>query len=209
MEHTSGTPHRTVRPAGPGDVDAIVATLTSAFFADPLWGPAFPDATRRAAQAGALWRLFTSSAQRYPWTFVTDHAEAVALWLPPGGTELTDAEDAGYEAFLTATTDRETATGIIAIGDALEHAHPAEPHFYLSLLATHDDHRGAGLGMGLLRENLARIDALRAPAYLESSNPANIGRYASVGFVPRQEIGMPAGQIVTTMWREAAGPTAA
>lgn len=55
--------------------------------------------------------------------------------------------------------------------------------------------------MGLLRENLARIDALGMPAYLESSNPTNNDRYESVGFAPQQELVMPSGQVVTTMWR--------
>lgn len=55
--------------------------------------------------------------------------------------------------------------------------------------------------MRLLAATLSRIDGLGAPAYLESTNPANDKRYQSVGFEPRGEIVMPAGQIVTTMWR--------
>jgi hypothetical protein len=50
---------------------------------------------------------------------------------------------------------------------------------------------------------LARIDALGAAAYLESTNPANNGRYHSAGFAPRAEITMPTGHVVTTMWRPA------
>ena len=39
-------------------------------------------------------------------------------------------------------------------------AHPrAEPHYYLSLLGTHPDHRGKGIGMALLEHDLALIDA--------------------------------------------------
>jgi hypothetical protein len=42
------------------------------------------------------------------------------------------------------------------------------------------------------------------PAYLESSNPANNGRYASVGFEPHGEFSYPGGgPVVTTMWRPA------
>jgi predicted GNAT family acetyltransferase len=77
------------------------------------------------------------------------------------------------------------------------------PHYYLSLLGTHDDHRGKGTGMALLRENLARIDAEGAPAYLESTNPANLARYESVGFVRLGEFAAPeGGPTVTTMWRD-------
>jgi len=39
--------------------------------------------------------------------------------------------------------------------------------------------------MRLLAATLSRVDALGAPAYLESTNPANDKRYQSVGFEPR------------------------
>jgi hypothetical protein len=57
--------------------------------------------------------------------------------------------------------------------------------------------------MALLADNLARIDAEGAPAYLESTNPANLDRYRSAGFVDRDEFALgDAGPVVTTMWRE-------
>ncbi|GAA5022563.1 hypothetical protein GCM10025734_78900 [Kitasatospora paranensis] len=79
---TSGYRPVPARAAGPGDLDAIVGTLTTAFFHDPLWGPAFPDEEHRAEQAAAMWRLYATSALRYPWSQVTDHAESVAIWIP-------------------------------------------------------------------------------------------------------------------------------
>jgi len=191
-----------LRVAGPADVDPIVATLTSAFFDDPLWGPAFPDRQQRAAQAAQLWRLFASSAQRYPWSLVTPNVEAVALWIPPGGHELTEADEAGLESFLVDLVGTEAAGGILALFEQFEAARPDEPHFYLSLLGTHSHHRGRGLGMALLRASLDRIDALGVPAYLESSNPANDARYAGVGFAPIGSFQAAGGQIVTTMWRD-------
>ncbi|MEX1079093.1 MAG: GNAT family N-acetyltransferase [Homoserinimonas sp.] len=184
------------------DVDGVVDTVTSAFLDDPLWSPVFPDAVRRAVQFSAFWRLSVTSALRYPWTLSTENLESVAVWIPPEGEELTDAEADGLAAFLVELVGREGADEVLAIYDRFEAARPAEPHFYLSLFATHEAHRGQGLGMGLLRENLARIDALGAPAYLESSNPANNARYAGVGFRPVGDITTPGGQIVTTMWRD-------
>jgi hypothetical protein len=57
--------------------------------------------------------------------------------------------------------------------------------------------------MGLLAANLARIDAVNMPAYLESTNPGNIQRYESVGFEVFETFGLPDdGPTVTTMWRE-------
>ncbi|MFE9809247.1 hypothetical protein [Streptomyces sp. NPDC005548] len=89
------------RAATPADIDAMVATLTTAFFDDPLWGPAFPDASQRAAQAAAMWRLHVTSALRYPWTLVTPGVESTAVWIPPGGVERTAPEEEGLEELLT------------------------------------------------------------------------------------------------------------
>jgi GNAT superfamily N-acetyltransferase len=191
------------RTATPADTEAIVDTLTTAFFHDPLWGPAFPDEQQRPVQAAAMWRLYVTSALRYPWTLVTPEAEAAAVWIPPGGTELTDQEEDDLPNLLTQAAGADVAKAILTIYAQLEAAHPQEPCFYLTLLGVHEDHRGKGLGMGLLAESLARIDALGAPAYLESSNPANVARYQSVGFTARDEIAIATGHIVTTMWRPA------
>jgi ribosomal protein S18 acetylase RimI-like enzyme len=86
-----------------------------------------------------------------------------------------------------------------------EQAHPRDqPHYYLSLLATHPACAGRGLGMSLLAESLARIDLEHSPAYLESSNPANNHRYERYGFERTREFFPPGSATpVTTMWREA------
>jgi GNAT superfamily N-acetyltransferase len=79
-----------------------------------------------------------------------------------------------------------------------------EPHYYLTLLGTHPDRRGHGIGMRLLAHNLALIDSEHMPAYLESTNPANDERYKGVGFEPIGEFSHPGGgPIVTSMWRRA------
>jgi len=83
--------------------------------------------------------------------------------------------------------------------------HPcAEPHYYLSLLGTHDDFREKGLGMALLAENLSLVDEEHLPFYLESTNPGNLPRYGSMGFNKVGGFTLPAGgPTVDTMWREA------
>ena len=95
------------------------------------------------------------------------------------------------------------AAEVLTLFERLEQTHPDEPpHYYLSLLGTHPDHRGKGVGMALLAENLARIDAKGMPVYLESSNPANVPRYERQGFVRVGEFLRPDGQLtVSTMWR--------
>ena len=201
---TANPTPRTARAATADDVDAAVDTITTAFFHDPLWGPAFPDVEHRAEQASAFWRVFVTSSLRFPWTRVTPKVESVAVWIPPGADELTDEEAGRLEPLLVRTTGRAVADDILGLFEQFEAVRPSEPHFYLSLLATHTDHRGAGLGIGLLRDSLAQIDALGVPAYLESCNPANDARYQAEGFVPRTSFVTPTGHTVTTMWRPAA-----
>jgi ribosomal protein S18 acetylase RimI-like enzyme len=61
--------------------------------------------------------------------------------------------------------------------------HPAEPHWYLPMIGVDPAHQGRGYGSALLRHGLHQCDEDRVPAYLESSNPANVPLYARHGFV--------------------------
>lgn len=105
----------------------------------------------------------------------------------------------GPEELLAQAADTDVAEAILAIYDQMEATHSAEPPFHLTLLGVHDGHRGKGLGMGLRAESLARLDALGAFAYLESSNPANIARYGKRGFIPLDTTTLATEHVVTTM----------
>jgi GNAT superfamily N-acetyltransferase len=187
-----------VRLASEHDLDGITATLTAAFEADPLWSWAFPH-----KGLAELWRLFVSSALRYPWVWVAGDYAAASVWIPPGGIELTEAEEASLAPRLDELVGSR-ASEVLSLFERLDRTHPDEPpHYYLSLLGTHPDHRGKGMGMGLLAENLAILDSEGMPAYLESSNPENDPRYERLGFVRAGEFQRPDGGLTcSTMWRE-------
>ena len=190
------------RIATEDDLDGIIETLALAFEADPLWSWAFPD---REAQA-SWWGLLAASALRYPWTWVAGDFAAVSVWIPPGGVELTAAEESQVVP-LIAGLSGDRAPEVLELLESFDSNHPAEPpHFYLSLLGTNPRHRGEGLGMALLAENLAAIDIEAAPAYLESSNAANDFRYEGCGFRRIGGFDRPDGQTTAaTMWREPSG----
>jgi hypothetical protein len=86
-----------VRVATYRDLDAVTATLTAAFEADPLWSWAFPERDGLAA----WWRLMIRSALRYPWVWIAHDYAAASLWIPPAGIELTEEEEALVEPMLT------------------------------------------------------------------------------------------------------------
>ncbi len=186
------------------DCARVAETITAAFHNDPVWGWAFPDPEQRPAQLTIWWRFFITSALRYQWVWITEGCEAAAVWIPPGGTELAAADEERAGPLLAELLGDWSETVYHAL-ERFESAHPRhEPHFYLSLLGSHPDHRGRGIGMALLADNLARIDAEHMPAYLESSNPANNARYERAGFMPHGQFAVTdGGPVVTTMWRSA------
>jgi GNAT superfamily N-acetyltransferase len=193
-----------VRRASATDIDSVTSIVTPAFERDPLWAHAMALPDGGTAHHGEFWRLFIEGSLRYPWTWLTGGGEATSVWIPPDGTEMTPDQEERL-ADLAANLLGPTAGAYQELLSRFEAAHPrAEPHYYLSLLATHPDHRGKGIGMRLLAHGLAQIDAEHLPAYLESTNPANNRRYASVGFEPHGEFCYPGGgPVVTTMWRPA------
>jgi GNAT superfamily N-acetyltransferase len=191
------------RLANTADAGAIVATLSGAFEADPIWNWAFPDRSRRPTQYETWFGLFVESAIPNGWVWTLDQG-AVSVWTPPGKSELSEEATAKLEPFLTHELGGH-AESVLQLLERFESAGPKNRDFYyLSWLGTHPDHRGHGLGMDLLAANLARVDAEGMPAYLESTNPANNARYERLGFKPRAEFSTPDGQhTVTTMWRQA------
>ncbi len=79
--------------------------------------------------------------------------------------------------------------------------HPHEPHWYLAVLGVDVSRQGKGLGSLLMKHTLARVDAERMPAYLESSNPRNIPFYETHGFEVIGRIQSGATPVVTPMLR--------
>ncbi len=180
------------------EASRVIDVVSEAFLNDPTWSWAFPDPAARRS----WWTFCIQEAFRYPWTFKTEGYETVSVWIPPDGTELSYEAELGVPGRLIDLVGSRAAE----VGDLLDRfarAHPRhEPHYYLSLLATKNEHRGQGLGIALLQENLARIDVEHMPAYLESSNPNNNHRYESVGFVAVTTFQAPGdGPTVTGMWR--------
>ena len=192
------------RSATWADLPAVTETISLAFHDDPTWSWAFPDPLRRQEQYAVFWRFLIAGALRYPWVRLTEGCQAAAVWIPPGGTEVVPEDEAQIVPLLEELVGAR-AGAVVELLEQFEAAHPRdEPHYFLSLLGTHPSHVGRGIGMGLLGENLARIDQERMPAYLESSNPANNHRYEKYGFEKIGEFQPRGGNTpVTTMWRDA------
>ena len=193
------------RRAGARDQEAVTDTLAGAFRSDPAWSWVFSDASTRNDYLKEIFSILVHSAIPLGWVWLTAQAEAATVWIPPGKAELTEGDTARLDRTVCQLPN-DVALRVQHLFDTFSRHRPTSPdHCYLSLFGTHPDHRGHGIGMQLLQENLEQVDALGAPAHLESTNPANLLRYRSVGFADTGTFTLSDGTPVTTMWRESPG----
>jgi GNAT superfamily N-acetyltransferase len=190
--------------ATPQDAAAVVETITLAFHDDPVWSWAFPDAGRRAGHYREWWALGVASSIAQGAVWMTDPAAAAtAVWVPPGGSELLPEDEPRVEPMLREQLGDAQTDEVLELLRRFDAHHPDERFHYLSLLATHPDHRGRGLGIGLLAARLAELDTLGEPSLLESSNPVNNTRYARLGYRQIDEFHAPSGgPPIAVMWRD-------
>lgn len=191
------------RDAARKDLPLVAACLASAFYEDPLWGRwTFPDHSRRRRDLLPFMTLQAELSAAHGWIAITAKSESVAIWTPPGASYGSPEQ----EPLISELLDRlfgARAPAIQRLFRQFEQHVPPGPFYHLEWWATHRDHSGQGLGAALITENLARVDAEHLPSYLESTNPANLPRYESLGFRKIDEFAPSGGPTVTTMWREA------
>jgi ribosomal protein S18 acetylase RimI-like enzyme len=199
------TEQRIVRQVRRGEVDAAAATLARAFDEDPVMRWMFGDA---ATLRAGLPRMFGTMIRRF---HLHHHATelvagaggplGVATWDPPGRWRTPWWRTVwAVPSLLRAMQGRvEAGQAVISAIDAV---HPDEPHWYLAYLGTEPTAQRQGIGGRLLRSRLAVCDAEAMPAYLESSNEANVPYYRSFGFEVTREIVVPdGGPTLWAMWR--------
>jgi GNAT superfamily N-acetyltransferase len=192
------------RVADETDVDAVADTLRGAFLDDPVWGPALELPSGSTAHLDPFWRIYVRGGLRLSGVYLTGAAAAISIWTPPGSSELSPEQEGELDALIAEYFPPDVAAPLLELYDRIDAAHPHDrEHAYLGLLATNPASRGLGLGQQLLAENLADLDARGVPAYLESTNPANLHRYRRAGFEPFGTFSAVLDDaVVTTMWRE-------
>jgi ribosomal protein S18 acetylase RimI-like enzyme len=202
LRHTSLVAHS----AQEQEIPRVIEILADSFYCDPTWSWAFPDPGRRRTQLTRWWGLYLRGARVNKDTvWVSENLEAASVWFAPGAHEFTPEQEALVEPLFVELVGTEQAGRIMALMGGFEEMRPkTQPHYYLSFLGTHTDHRGHGIGFSLLADNLAWVDTMNMPAYLEASNPANVALYQRYGFERVGEFTVPDGPTLITMWRPAA-----
>ena len=168
-----------VRRATPADTAAVVAVVAAAFADYPHWVWVEADPVVRATAVRAFYGADLPPMVALGETDVVEHdgrVAAAAVWCR--SADLAGDWGAGALGVLAPPLAARLAT---ALGLMQRHV-PAEPHWYLDVLAVDPARQGAGLGTRAVSAGLARADAEGAPCYLETARSANLPLYHRLGF---------------------------
>lgn len=185
------------------DAPTVTRILVDAFHDDPMWGAwAFPDPRARLRHRETVFRLLVEGALRYPWVWLAADDAATALWIPPGGNELSPAQEQQIDSVLRESLGTRASVVLHAF-EMFAEARPSEPHYYLTLLGTDPAYGGRGIGRRLLSANLRQVDAEGAAAYLEAADEL-VPLYERHGFRVLSRFDLNDGPTVNCMWSEPA-----
>lgn len=194
-------------------LEPVAQTIAVAFAADPVWNWLLGQPGASDGEGGlALARALVADTSPADETHGFRHHGAVALWRAPHDPDRPAAWKADRAApFLRAFAEwAGDRLGVIGeFSAALIAARPAEPHWYLSILATEPERQGQGLGSRLLSVMVDRSDRTGVPIYLESSNPRNHALYHRHGFVDGDEISAAGSPPVLAFYRRSRPHSAA
>jgi GNAT superfamily N-acetyltransferase len=175
-----------VRVAEPGDLARIVRTATRAFADDPVLRWFFPSEAEYAAAAPAAFERVGGDSIALGCAYVTADVVAAGMYFPPGRPEVQRDAPVGSGQIPADLAERFAAFGTLKD----EHT-PAEPHWYLGVLATHPDWQRQGLGAAIVAPVADRCRAEGLPLYLETETVANVAYYRHLGFEVRSEWDVP------------------
>lgn len=207
-----GTPEIAVRSATADDAVVVAGIFSRAFRDDPTWSVFLPRPEDRPA---GLRRYYQRAVRRRPER--VDVAEAdgrivgALLWTPPEEERRRRPAAAAGRLFSTAASRlrglfSERARRGVRHARAIASFRPAEPHWYLTDIATDPGARGLGVGSALLSHRLALIDrAGDRPVYLESTTAGSRRLYSRFGFHAVGTVRTQPGQASTAMIRSAPG----
>jgi ribosomal protein S18 acetylase RimI-like enzyme len=167
--------------AGAGDAARIGSILGDAFTNDPVinWAIPAPSLYPRFFAIMAE-RLFLAHRQVY----LDDRDRGAAMWLPPNVNFDIPATPGQVMLLIRLLLSRGPAVikRLLQLQKTMTAHHPHEPHYYLQSIGARQDCQGQGVGSALLKQVTPLCDADQLPAYLESSNAANVALYERHGF---------------------------
>ncbi|MDP6975134.1 MAG: GNAT family N-acetyltransferase [Acidimicrobiales bacterium] len=193
------------RTAETHELPDVGATLAVAFARDPVLSFLFADPGTRPGLLATFFSARLAGGIGIDETLTVDGLASAAVWVPPLGPDDPGPDfDAAVAAVVAILGEKEAMAKLAALAPLLE-AHPHTPHWYLAFVGTRPEGRGRGLASRLIAVVTDRCDAEGIPAYLESSDPANVPLYERHGFAVTGEVEIEGGPTIPLMWREPRG----
>jgi len=183
-----------VRLATPADTPRLGEVLADAFEDDPLsqWlfgvNSTLRDRLRRSFDA-LLRRVYLTKGN----TYTTDDLAGCAMWAPPGKWKLSVLQQVRLAPLMLRVMPSAGLRNGARLQTQVEKAHPADPHWHLSVLGVDPARQRTGVGTSLMRPVLDRADADRVLCHLETSKEENLAYYARHGFETNNELELPPG----------------
>jgi len=167
-----------IRTATWADEKRIAALVGLAFAADPAVRWLLPDPYDYLKSSEKYVGLSSGPAFDNSSAFIIGNMCGAALWLPPG----IEVDRSPLAEFNIQTIDPVVLDDHSKLKKECRTYRPVEPHWYLTLIAVDPVKRGRGYGAALMSHALKIIDRDKRPAYLESTNAANLSLYKRFGF---------------------------
>ena len=176
-----GIPVRRIEPA---EQERAAAVQVAAFVSDPLTRWAYPDAHEYLQRFSEIALLLGRQSFDHGTADEGDDLGGVAYWLPAG----VDFDFGPLEEYLRRTMEARRRDELFSLFEQMDGYQIQEPHWHLTKIGVDPARQGQGIGSALMQHRLAACDEEGLPAYLESSNPANLPFYERHGFEVLGEI---------------------
>jgi ribosomal protein S18 acetylase RimI-like enzyme len=176
------------------DVPRLAEVLADAFVDDPLSKWLFNDddglRERLRRSFDALMRKVYLRKQH---TYTTDDLAGCAMWAPPGKWKLSVIQQLRMAPVMMRLMSGTNLRNGARLNVQVEHAHPKDAHYHLSVLGVLPERQRGGVGSSLVSPILERADAERVLCHLETSKAENLAYYARFGFENNGELMLPPG----------------
>ena len=180
-----------ISPLAPGEHAEATAVVTRNFLDDPL--TCFLQRRRRPEAINLIFGALIGDTMRHGggWAARVDkRIVGVSTWLPPGASPVPMSRHLRlWRNWLRlGAIDPSGLSRAMRAGEALDRLHPAEPHWFLSILALDREFRGTGTARRLVEAGLAPAHAAGLTVHLDTSRPENLPVYEKFGFEISSEI---------------------
>jgi GNAT superfamily N-acetyltransferase len=169
-----------------GQIDQAADALARAFFDDPLQTYILPEDDQRVRLGAPIFKALLTYGYRSGHVLTPRDAGGAAVWMKPGGWEMSEdgMQKAGF--FELPGIIGEAAFDRFAnFFGYIEQYHRRDApaaHWYLAVIGVDPPRQGQGLAASMIRPVLSDADKGGLACYLETAQPKNVPLYEHLGF---------------------------